>query len=64
VVFRGGECERGRSAEITDAAAKRIDFSLGARVIGHLSVTSIFHSFPVPLVIFKRFQNILFGLLG
>lgn len=49
---------------MTDAVVKRIDYSLGDRVIGHLSVTSIFHSLPVPLVVFKRFQNILFGLLG
>ena len=31
---------------------------------GQLSVTSLLHAFPIPLVVFKRFQNILFGLLG
>ena len=49
---------------MTVAIAKRVDYPHGDHGTGQLSVTSLLHAFPIPLVVFKRFQNILFGLLG
>ena len=49
---------------MTVAIAKRVDYPHGVSGTGQLSVTSLLHAFPIPLVVFKRFQNILFGLLG
>ena len=49
---------------MTVAIDKRVDYPYGNHGTGQLSVTSLLHAFPIPLVVFKRFQNILFGLLG
>ena len=49
---------------MTVATAKRVDYPHGDSGTDQLSVTSLLHAFPIPLVVFKRFQNILFGLLG
>ena len=49
---------------MTVATAKRVYYPHGYHGTDQLSVTSLLHSFPIPLVVFKRFQNILFGLLG
>ena len=48
---------------MTVATAKRVYYPHGYHGTDQLSVTSFLHSFPIPLVVFKRFQNILFGLL-
>ena len=50
--------------EITDSTVKRVYYPHGHNRTGQLSVTSLLHSLPIPMVVFKRFQNILFGLLG
>ena len=63
VVFRGGECERGRPTENSDPVTERVHSPLGDYVLSQLSFT-LLYSRPVPMVIFKRFQNIFFGLLG
>ena len=49
---------------MTDATVKRVDCPHGVSGSGQLSVTPILQPVPIPLVVFKRFQNILFGLLG
>lgn len=63
VVIRGESVRGGETGGAVDATSKRVDCPLGDwHRFFNLSAL-LFLTLPIPVIIFKRFQNIILGLL-